>query len=77
MPLSKTPPGLPDVYDEAGDSPSWLPALGLGLLALLALVFAARFVADRHVPPTATPATQFDGDSAEPAGANAALPPSS
>jgi hypothetical protein len=34
------PPGLPEVKDEAGDTPSWVPKLGvvvvLGLLGLLA-----------------------------------------
>jgi hypothetical protein len=28
------PPAIPEVRDEAGASPSWLPYLGLGLLAL-------------------------------------------
>lgn len=28
------PPELPDVTDEAGDSPSWVPLLGLVLFAL-------------------------------------------
>jgi hypothetical protein len=32
---ANTPPQIPEVTDEAGDSPKWLPALGLGLFALL------------------------------------------
>lgn len=28
------PPAIPEVKDEAGASPSWLPLLGLGLFAL-------------------------------------------
>jgi type VI protein secretion system component VasF len=29
------PPELPEVTDEAGDSPGWLPLLGLALFALV------------------------------------------
>ncbi|MET0386345.1 MAG: hypothetical protein ABW321_10325 [Polyangiales bacterium] len=43
MAHSKDPPSLPKVVDEAGDTPSWVPALGLALFALLALLFAARY----------------------------------
>jgi hypothetical protein len=34
---------LPDVHDEAADTPMWVPMLGLGLLALVVLlaVFSA------------------------------------
>ena len=35
-------PSLPEVVDEAADTPAWVPALGLGLFALIALVFAMR-----------------------------------
>lgn len=38
----KEPPSLPTVVDEAGDSPSWVPALGLLLFVLFALAIAAR-----------------------------------
>jgi hypothetical protein len=38
------PPGLPEVKDEAGDTPSWVPKLGvvvvLGLIGLLVYAFA-------------------------------------
>lgn len=38
------PPGLPEVKDEAGDTPSWVPKLGifvvLGLVGLLVYAFA-------------------------------------
>jgi len=59
----KTPPSLPTVVDEAGDSPNWVPALGLLLFVLFALVMAAR-VAMRDGTETAahpaadTPAAQ-------------------
>jgi hypothetical protein len=50
---SNPPPSLPEVYDEAGKSPRWLPVLGLGLLVLLA---AAIVFMTRHAsPPTAAP----------------------
>jgi hypothetical protein len=35
-------PSLPDVVDEAADTPAWVPALGLGLAALISLVFAVQ-----------------------------------
>lgn len=31
------PPGLPEIQDEAADTPMWVPALGLGLFVLVAL----------------------------------------
>jgi hypothetical protein len=35
------PPGIPEVHDEAGDTPSWVPRLGVALgvvfVALVAL----------------------------------------
>lgn len=38
------PPGLPEVKDEAGDTPPWVPKLGvvvvLGLIGLLVYAFA-------------------------------------
>jgi hypothetical protein len=37
------------VVDEAGDSPGWVPALGLGLFALVALVLAFQLAwSDSH-----------------------------
>lgn len=36
------PPGIPEVKDEAGDTPSWVPKLGVGLgLVLVALIVLA------------------------------------
>lgn len=37
-----TPGRFPEVHDEAGDTPSWVPILGLGLLGLFALVAVYR-----------------------------------
>lgn len=31
------PPGLPEIQDEAADTPMWVPVLGLGLFVLVAL----------------------------------------
>lgn len=36
------PPGLPEVHDEAADTPMWVPAVGLALLVALALTFVFR-----------------------------------
>lgn len=33
------PPGIPEVKDEAGDSPPWLPKLGVGLAVAVLLAF--------------------------------------
>jgi hypothetical protein len=66
MPQSNPPPSLPEVYDEANDSPRWLPALGFGLFALFAAVFAASWVNQPVTPPTAAPPSD-QADQAEPA----------
>lgn len=42
MSASHEAPGLPEVKDEAGDSPRWLPWLGVGLFCLAAMLVAAR-----------------------------------
>ncbi|MBN1654219.1 MAG: hypothetical protein JXA30_10645 [Deltaproteobacteria bacterium] len=52
MSESTTPPGLPRIVDEAGDSPAWLPLVGLALLAVLALLF---IVSQAQGPSEATP----------------------
>jgi hypothetical protein len=54
-------PSLPEVIDEAADTPNWVPALGLGLFALISLVFAARLAYDDANPPQAAQ----DGNVAE------------
>ena len=35
-------PGLPEIHDEAADTPMWLPLLGLALFTLAALVLIIR-----------------------------------
>jgi len=42
MSHDKHAPRLPKVVDEAADTPGWVPALGLGLFAVLAIVMAIR-----------------------------------
>ncbi|MCG8555805.1 MAG: hypothetical protein MJD61_11045 [Proteobacteria bacterium] len=37
------PPGLPEVHDEAADTPSWVPLAGFTLLAVVSLLAVARF----------------------------------
>jgi hypothetical protein len=50
MSHDKDPPSLPNVVDEAGDTPTWVPVLGLVLLALVAMATAARLAINEHVP---------------------------
>lgn len=49
-------PGLPEIRDEAADTPLWVPVLGLSLLVLLALVFVVRAemgAGEEEAPPAA------------------------
>jgi hypothetical protein len=52
MSHAKLPPTLPTIVDEAADTPNWVPALGVGLFALMAMVFAISAAwNDAHEPP--------------------------
>lgn len=42
MSHDKHGPNLPTIVDEAPDTAGWVPALGLGLLALVTIVIAIR-----------------------------------
>ncbi|HET6336428.1 MAG TPA: hypothetical protein VFG30_24565 [Polyangiales bacterium] len=42
MSHDKHGPSLPEIKDEAADTPAWVPALGLGLFALITIVVAIR-----------------------------------
>lgn len=35
MSHAHTPPELPEITDEAGDTPSWVPMLGVALFVLM------------------------------------------
>ena len=59
MSESTTPPQLPEIVDEAGESSVWLPVVGFALLALVALLFV---VEQAHGP----------GDTTEPQAVEAA-----
>jgi len=48
MSHSKSPPSLPQVVDEAGDSPRWLPWLGVVVFALLALMVVSSWTVSKH-----------------------------
>lgn len=53
----KHAPGLPAVVDEASDTPAWVPALGVGLFALIAIALAVRLAwRDANPPPPAAEA---------------------
>ena len=58
---SKEPPHLPDVVDEAGATPGWVPLLGVGLLCLFALVIALRQAVGDATPPDAAAAVADGG----------------
>lgn len=60
------PPGLPEIQDEAADTPRWVPLLGLGILVALIAVFA--FFLFKSPPAGGTDA---NGAQAAPAGAAA------
>lgn len=54
----KHAPGLPEIVDEAPDTPAWVPALGIGLFAVAAIAVAIRLAwIDAH-PPSAAPEAQ-------------------
>lgn len=59
MSHAHTPPQLPDVTDEAGDTPGWVPMLGVALFVLL-VAYGFWAHSDREAPPddTAPAATQ-------------------
>jgi hypothetical protein len=42
MSHDKHGPSLPKIVDEAADTPTWVPALGLGLFALITVFVAIR-----------------------------------
>lgn len=57
---SKEAPTLPVIVDEAGDTPSWVPAIGLAAFVLIGALIALR-MAPGNAPaaeptPTAEPA---------------------
>ena len=54
----KHAPGLPEVVDEAADTPAWVPALGLGLFALAAIAVAIRLAWVDANPPADPGAAQ-------------------
>jgi hypothetical protein len=59
MSHAKSPPTLPIIVDEAADTPSWVPALGFALFALLAMVIAVRIAwNDSQKPPVPVPAVE-------------------
>lgn len=46
----ETAPGLPEIRDEAADTPTWIPVLGLVLLFLLAVSFVLRGALSEDLP---------------------------
>lgn len=54
-------PTLPDVQDEAGDTPMWVPAMGVAVLFVLA-VWAVWPSSPDTAPPAAAPAGEVVAD---------------
>jgi len=53
----KHAPGLPEIVDEARDTPGWVPALGIGLFALILITIAIQLAgAGDNAGATAKPA---------------------
>ena len=73
-------PQLPVVVDEAGDSPKWLPWLGIGLFCLIALLVAGKRAmpaaggAEDTAADEPTAAEQAGVEGAQPADGPAAKP---
>ena len=61
-------PRLPEIKDEAADTPAWVPALGLGLFALIAIVIAVRLAYTEANP------VALDAGAAQTAKADAGAP---
>ncbi len=38
------PPGLPEIKDDATDTPMWVPVVGVGLLVAFVLLFTSKAV---------------------------------
>jgi hypothetical protein len=68
MSHDKHGPSLPTIVDEAPDTASWVPALGLGLLALFTIVIAIR-LAWMEANPVADGAGAAQANAAQDAGA--------
>lgn len=73
---SKQPPHLPEIVDEAGETPRWVPWLGLALLGVFVLLLVARQVtsARDELPGTGEPAAAAEPAAAEPAAKGADEP---
>ena len=54
----KHAPGLPEIVDEAPDTPGWVPALGLGLFAIISIAVAIRLAWLDANPPAEAGAAQ-------------------
>ena len=76
MSHSNQPPGLPTVVDEAGDTPNWVPLVGLALATVIALLVALNQALGLGAEPPAGSATGADGGvAAEAAPAKGAAEP--
>jgi hypothetical protein len=58
------PPGLPEIRDDAADTPMWIPMVGVGLLVAFVLLFTYKAVTN---PPADAPADEGAQAAAAPA----------
>lgn len=65
------PPGLPEIQDEAADTPMWVPVLGLGLFVLVALYLV---ISSAFAEPEAQAAPAMEPPAAAAPAAPAAAP---
>lgn len=57
------PPGLPEITDEAGNTPTWVPLTGIALFALVGILIVARLQTD--APAADAPTTDAAADAAD------------
>ncbi len=60
------PPSLPDIHDEAADTPMWVPALGLALLVLMTLYLVVSAALDDSPDASAVEAPAVEAPAVEP-----------
>lgn len=56
------PEKLPEVHDEAADTPRWLPILGIAVAFALLTVFAISASKDHHHTTTLDAESEVDGN---------------
>ena len=58
------PPGIPEVKDEAGDTPPWVPKLGVLLGVVVAALIALSIVLEQRAESDDAPAADEETEAA-------------